>query len=196
MKMIETEFESNANTSGLHKFHQLRRGVNPKGESVYIYNRITAEGNVFGFEVFTPMVTKAGTVQKFPNGSTRTIEDDTENYPGASSFGRTAYFCSTMDRAEFRFNELMGIENLTEVHVAVNPKPVAVTPKPVKPSNSPEPQYPGPEFTMQEISDLNGIEKTKMYFLMRDLLAQGKVRELRRESRGRGRPTVIYGVVA
>jgi hypothetical protein len=40
------------------------------------------------------------------------------------------------------------------------------------------------------------MDKPNMYIVIKEFIAQGKVKELRRESRGKGRPTVIYGTVS
>ena len=108
MKDIDLEFQTNANKTGIHIFTRIKREVNSNGKPVYIYQRAREDdGKVFGFEVFIPTITKAGTVQTFPNGMTQTVEEDMENYPGASVFGHRAWFCSTLENAEKRFDWIM-----------------------------------------------------------------------------------------
>jgi hypothetical protein len=151
MKPIEIEFESNANATGLQQFRRLKHGVNPQGKNVYLYVRTYANGKnlgkVFGYEVFAPTITKAGTVQTFPNGITRTIEEDTENYPGATLFGKTAYFCSSMESAEKRFAEMM--EQPLEDAVEEDIEP----PKGKKPDMI----IPVGEFTIEDLAQQNNV---------------------------------------
>lgn len=48
------------------------------------------------------------------------------------------------------------------------------------------------EFTMEEIATANGMDKLAFYAIAKQFKDEGKIREVRRESRGRGRPTVIF----
>lgn len=51
---------------------------------------------------------------------------------------------------------------------------------------------PDGEFTMQLVAELNGMDKLNIYVYIRELVEQGVIEEVRRESHGRGRPTVIF----
>lgn len=55
---------------------------------------------MFGYEVF---MVKSST---FPNPDGGRTEE-TETYPRANAFGKTAYFCTTLERAMARFQELL-----------------------------------------------------------------------------------------
>ena len=98
MKMLEVEFQTNADKTGLQTFKQLKRDGR-----VCLYRREKPDGSIFGYEVIVVKLTKAGTT--FPNGVV--VPEDTESYGGAHSFGRSAYFCSTLQRAEERFKEFV-----------------------------------------------------------------------------------------
>jgi hypothetical protein len=160
MKQVEVEFESNANSTGLQQFRCLKHGVNPQGKNVYLYVRTHAQGHqlgkIFGYEVFIPTITRAGTVQKFPNGITRTVEEDMENYPGASMFGRTAYFCSSMASAEKRFAEMMGQVVEVEEPAEEEKETVAEAPEPPK-GKKPDLLIPVGEFTINDLAEHNKI---------------------------------------
>lgn len=160
MKQIETEFESNANSTGLQKFRCLKHEVSPQGKNVYLHVRTHAQGHqlgkIFGYEVFIPTITKAGTIQKFPNGITRTVEEDMENYPGASMFGRTAYFCSSLASAEKRFADMMGQVIEVEESVEEEKEIVAKAPQPLK-GKKPDLLVPVGEFTINDFAEHNKI---------------------------------------
>ena len=177
------EFESNANATGLQQFRRLKHGVNPQGKNVYLYIRTYATGKdlgkVFGYEVFTPTITKAGTVQTFPNGTTRTIEEDTENYPGASLFGRIAYFCSSMASAEKRFAEMMGeiIEEVAEEEE----KKIVKFPEPPKAIELPKGKKPTMiipvgEFTIDDLAQQNNVSYPTARHGLQFFLHDGEVK--------------------
>ena len=201
MKCIETEFKSNANSLGLMNFHMVLQGVNPAGKHVYIYHRTKLDGTPFSFEVFVPQITKAGTVQKFPNGSTRTIEEDTENYPGTSVFGHTAWSCATMVQAQARFDELTKVDvvpsedaeaeaNAVETSTKTSVKPAA--PKAIKPTITTIPA-PGIEFSTQELADLNHVAYPIASVYIRDAVERKEIAFKRDERRNpRGKDTRLF----
>lgn len=51
------------------------------------------------------------------------------------------------------------------------------------------------EFTMQEIAEANGMDKLSFYAIAKQFKEEGRIEEVRREARGRGRPTVIFAKV-
>jgi hypothetical protein len=97
---MQLVFVTNNDGCGDHVFTQIKRQGN-----VALYSRIDPENDrIVGYEVFTVKVVKAGTV--YAKGATPTA-NATESYPGAQSFGRSAFFCSTLGRANERFAELI-----------------------------------------------------------------------------------------
>ena len=91
---LRTEFTQNADRLGFHHFKLIKRS-----EKVCLYQRNKADGSLFGFEVFVV------NSESFPDGNGQRTEVR-ETYPSAKSFGRTAWFCQTLKRAETRFNGL------------------------------------------------------------------------------------------
>lgn len=172
MKEIEIEFQHNANKTGTQIFTRIKREVNSNGKAVYIYQRAREDdGKIFGFEVFVPTITKAGTVQTFPNGMTQTVEEDMENYPGASVFGYKAWFCSTLENAEKRFDWIMkgkpvavADEKKTVAKVEIHKEPKVPTALSVKPHRGrskgkrPDLMVPFGEFSVKNMADANKVE--------------------------------------
>ena len=199
MKCIETEFKSNANGLGVMNFHMALQGVTPAGKHVYIYERTKLDGTPFSFEVFVPQITKAGTVQKFPNGSTRTIEEDTENYAGASVFGHTAWSCLTMKDAQLHFDELTKIdvaeenaEGDAEDTTAENSVKPAAPKAATKQTITTIPAL-GVEFSTQELADLNHVAYPIASVYIRDAVERKEIAFKRGERRNpRGKETRLF----
>lgn len=95
IEQLRQEFTQNADRLGVHHFKQVKRDGN-----VVIYQRNKSDGSLFGYEVF---IVNSESFP-LPNGQ-RTATKET--YPSAKSFGKTAWFCTTLDRAEVRFAELL-----------------------------------------------------------------------------------------
>ena len=96
MKTLAQEFTQATDGLTPHRFKQLKRDG-----SVCLYARYDLrkpEGVVFGYEVFVVSVLKKSAKWGTPGD---------ETYPRSNSFGRTAYFCTTLDRAMARFSELL-----------------------------------------------------------------------------------------
>jgi hypothetical protein len=94
-KSLPIQFNQNTDNLGTHTFKQLQRKGN-----VVIYERSKIDGSLFGFEVF---IVKSHT---FP-GSDGQRTEASEAYPRANAFGKTAWFCTTLDRAMARFDGLL-----------------------------------------------------------------------------------------
>lgn len=187
MITLEKEFETNANASGTQTFRQIKAGTRvhtnkrtkeQSTQNVYIYERIMKDGKIFGYEVVIPGIIKGGTEQKFPNGVTKTIEDDTEMYPGASSFGRTAWFLSNEARAEDCFNEVLkegGSDEENEGDVI---------------------KIPNHEFAVKDYAEELGLPYADVANWAQSQIKEGKLKVLRKERRAaRGRATNILGAV-
>jgi len=187
--LSQSKIESNANQTGVQQFTVVKQGTNPvNGKNVYIFKRTFKDGKVFGYESIISSVKKAGTYPLPPKGSGKTItyEEDFEEYPGASQFGRTGFFCINMERAEARFKELMG-----EVIIEEEPE---VIPTPKEPSVNKAIIVPlTGEFTINEYAAKNGIAYVNAYLLIKQKLVDGSVIFIREERRhARGKPCKIY----
>lgn len=92
---LAQSFTRNADQAGVHTFTQ----VNRIGDAT-IYRRDKLDGSLYGFEV---LVVKC---KAFPSplGGLGPLR---EVYPSAQSFGKTAWFCSTLERAQARFDGLL-----------------------------------------------------------------------------------------
>ena len=95
MKTLAQEFKLASDGLSTHLFKQLKRTGR-----VCLYARYDLDkpGMVaFGYEVFVVNVLKKTAKWGTPGD---------ETYPRSNAFGRTAWFCTTLDRAEARFAEL------------------------------------------------------------------------------------------
>ncbi len=90
MKTLPLEFEQAADGLKKQRFKQVRREGN-----ITIYERRHLDGRLFGYEVFTVKC------KVFP-GQT----EPQEAYPKSRSFGKTAWFSVSLERAEKRFKAL------------------------------------------------------------------------------------------
>jgi len=98
MKKLQLKFQTNADGCGLQTFIQIKRNTNSA-----LYSRQRADGSIHSYEVFKVRLVKKGA--PLPGGLF--VEEDYEAYPGKSAFGKTAYSCKTLDRAEIRYEELL-----------------------------------------------------------------------------------------
>lgn len=94
MKLLETEFVMNADKRGDMTFKQIKRN-----EYAALYRRYRMDGTPMEFEVFQVKV--AGGTEIFGRHY-----DKYEQYPGAASFGRTAWATGDQARAEQIFDEI------------------------------------------------------------------------------------------
>lgn len=156
---------------------------------------------ITGFEVFKIRILPKGT--KIFDTVT---QDDEEKYPTAEQFGRTAWFAGDLAQAEMIYNRLetgnqpCSGETEPEPDNPVADEPVA---EPVKRGRGRPPKgekptikLPTGEFKMQDVADLNDMGKANVYIIVQEFIATGKVKETRRVSQGRGRPTVMYEKVS
>lgn len=160
-------------------------------------------GRVTGFEVFKIRVLPKGT-KVFDT----VTADDEEKYPTAEQFGRTAWFAGSLVQAERIYNKLEAGGNPGGVDEPNPTSPVADAPEPdVKPvvkrgrgrppkGGNPTIKLPKGEFKMQDVADLNSMGKANVYIIVREFIAEGKVKETRRVPSVRGRPTVMYEEVS
>lgn len=106
MKKLQIEFQSNVDKCGIHTFKQIKRN-----SKVAMYQRIRLDGTSHSFEVFKIKIVKAGA--PLPNGSV--VPEDYEQYPGTSSFGKHAYSCMNIDRANYWYDLInKGLDEIEE----------------------------------------------------------------------------------
>jgi hypothetical protein len=203
-------FETNANLTGIQSFSLIKSAITPGGKRAYVYKRSRKDGGLFGFEVFVPHILKAGHVQKFPNGVTKTMADDTEIYPSKTAFGKTAWFCVNERHAERRFNSLMNITiDMTNTNNPISPEDVSTeTPVQIENDNNnnttpgrrgrpkgarPVLVMPDGEFSITELAVKNKVEYTTAVVFLKDGEASGIVNRTRTERRNaKGKPTQLF----
>lgn len=189
---MQTEFITNADGCGDHLFTQLVRKGN-----VAVYRRDRVGGTVFGYETIIIKTVKAGTV--YVKGGKAT-ETDTESYPGAASFGKTGFSYITEKDAMDKFNDLVKKE---ENKTVVDDEPMTLgfvtssvvedEPTTVVKNNSDGVLIPSGEFTQADFAEVNNLPpRGSVYNLLKSMIEKGSVKESRRVSFGRGRPTVMY----
>lgn len=198
LEQAEPTFESNANSTGLHKFEMVKRGTTTDGKNVYIYRRVLKTGKIFGFEVFVAKFIKAGTVLKFPGGVEKTITEDTEQYATKTDFGKRAWFCSSLERAETRFKQLIEIqhnttENEEESEVETDgTSGVRGRPK----ADRPVLTLPVAEFSIKELAEQNKVDYSVAFIFAKEMETAGKIKRTREERRAaRGKATQLFSKV-
>lgn len=188
MKTLEKQFVMNADKCGNHTFTQVRRQGNV---CLYRRDRVT-NGSLFGFEVFLTKTVKAGS--PLPGGGT--VAEDYEQYPGASSFGRSAWNTNSEKRADELFAELLGKQT------AIVPETEETELVPVARVSQPKGdrralKWPEGPFTQKDLAAFNGIDNYKeVYTDLQRALANGtlKISEQTKEV-ARGRAAKMFEVV-
>ena len=203
MKQLKLEFVKNCDGCGKHKFVQLRR----EGD-VCLYERLKMDGNHFGYEVFITKTVKAGS--PLPGGLK--VEEDYEQYPGSSQWGKTAFSPSTLSGAEERFAELVAKSKVlsdAREQTAVTGKRVrarkivnVMKVKPVKSVGDRKGRksvdrtqfvFPDGEWTMKQAHTLNPtVCHATIWTYAKQLVKSGDLIVCGQMSGGRGKPTLLY----
>jgi len=181
----------NADKVGNNIFTQVKR----EGK-VAIYKRSWPDGEVKSYEVFIIKTVEKGS--PLPNG--KTVEETYESYPGAASFGKTAYDCKTIDRAESRFVELMEkVKNRDDAkeEAIKTGKPVRRGRKASVNKNVMTIPSKNSKFTINMMISDTGEKKPNLYIIVKKWIADGLVRVAgtQRKEGQRGRAEVVYEVV-
>lgn len=191
MKLLEQEFVQNSDKRGDNKFVQVKRN-----EYGAIYQRFKMDGTPLEFEVFQVKV--AGGNEIFGRHY-----DEYEQYPGAASFGRTAWSVNSLQQAEKIFDEITaGKGSRKDGQTAITPIVVKIRKtggKRGRPRVSrPEIVLPKKKFNMKDLLKVNktGWSQPTLYIELMKLVKQDKVQEAERKQLGRGRPVVFYKVKA
>jgi len=198
MKKLQVEFQSNADQTGLHTFKQLKRSTNTA-----LYQRTRKDGTTHSYEAFKIKIVKAGTV--FAKGATP-VAEDYESYPGKGGFGKYAYSCKTLERAQLRYDELLRSEIALDdadddiVIVADGEKnqsvnKVATGKRGRKAVDRSSLKIPKDKFTMKQLELLNpNVSFALLYQHIRALLdVQFKI--VGTLQGGRGKPTLVYAAI-
>jgi hypothetical protein len=176
MKLLEKQFKCNTDKSGEQLFRQMR-----KKDGVAMYQRVRSDGSIKGYEVFIIKTIKAGT--PLPDG--KSVNDDYEQYPRATHWGKTAWSPGSESAAEEKFDDLV-LRMRSEVGQPKRPgrKAVATT-KFVVPSG---------KFTMKMLVAQTGMTQPVLYLKIQKLITDGKVVVVDRirSENSRGRLAVVY----
>lgn len=194
MKILEMEFVYNADKCGTHTFRQIKR----EGK-VALYERIREDNNSsFGYELFFIKTVKAGA--SLPDGTT--VQEDYEQYPGKSVFGKTAWFLGagpeSLKWCLNRLNELVkeqsdqAIEEETEAEVEES-VPVLKIEK-TAPAEDIAIQIPSGKFTHAELANFNKKTRPQVYVQLQQLIRSKvlKVAGTRPPTSGKGKSSNLF----
>lgn len=198
MKKLQVEFQSNADQCGLHTFKQIKRTANTA-----LYQRIRKNGTTHSYEAFKIKIVKAGTI--FAKGA-KPIEEDYESYPGKGGFGKYAYSCKTLDRAEMRYEELLKAQiafddvdddavESTDNEKKQSVNKVAAGKRGRKAKDRSNLKIPKDKFTMKQLELLN--PEVSFAFLYQHIRSLLNIEYKIVESIGgkRGKPTIVYAPI-
>lgn len=173
--MIKLEEQFNDGSGGFSAeplvYKQIKRT-----EKVALYQRSRQSGKVLDYEVFYIHVDAKGKVIKFPNGTVKVFEDDTENYTSSGKFGKTAWSCSTLESATKRFDacvkeSLIPDDAIETVDLII----------------------PAIEFTTGEFATQNNVPYHTAVQFIKANMEMGKIKFLREEHKqAKGKPSKIY----
>jgi hypothetical protein len=156
-----------------------------RNDTAAIYAR-KRENKVLGYEVFQIKVIPKGFTYKFPNGTTKTVEDDTEQYPSTSQFGITAWSPATLDRANVYFDKL------TNTSVVDEPEIETISVKTPAPLVTEADLAPG-EFTVNMFASERNMDYVRANLIVKASIEAGKFKLLRTQRlNGAKRPSNIY----
>jgi hypothetical protein len=191
MKKLQKEFTANYDKVGNNKFIQIK-----KENGVAMYERQNMDGSHRSYEVFAVKVVEKGT--PLPGGNK--VQETYEQYPGCAAFGKTAFDCKTIDRAEERFAELV-----EKVKASADAKEEAAkSGVPVKRGRKAGPKMDvkmtlnkGSKFTISMLSTYTGVHVAFIRMAVKNWLNNGVITvngSVKNES-GRGKPAIEYVVV-
>jgi len=171
----------NADKCGNHTFTQVRREGNI---CMYRRNRVDND-RLHTVEVFVTRVVKAGS--PLPGGGT--VAEDYEQYPGASSFGRTAWSTGDIKGGELIFERLLkkqiAVEEADTNETELVPVARVVQPKGERRALN----WPTVPFTQKDLAAFNHIDNYKeVYTDLQRALATNHVRvceQVKEVNRGR-----------
>lgn len=174
-----------------------------------VYER-SRDGKPYDYETFLIKVDPKGKVFKFPNGTTKTLQDDMEKYPSSSQFGRIAWSYSSRGMAIHRFleltqgkvkeNEVEGDDTSNDPGTSVDS--VKETPKATsediedKPYKGPDLLIPVGEFSTKELAAANNVQYPIAFLFLKDREKKGQIKFTREERRAaKGKATRLFSKV-
>jgi len=184
-----------------------------KQDDVYLYHRTNMDKTHRSYEVFLSKFIAKGS--PLPGGLVEKV--DRMAYPGANSFGKTAYDCKTIDQAENRFDELLvkSKEKIDNKELSLktgkiirgrkaNPNKVVVVKniggKRGRKRMDVNFQLPncGCTFTMKELVASSCVNQPLLYVRIQELIRSNKVivSGSFREEGARGKSQLVYMVIA
>lgn len=193
MKILEKTFVMNADKCGNHTFTQVRReGM------ICMYRRDRVENKrLHSVEVFITKVVKAGS--PLPGGGT--VAEDYEQYPGASSFGRTAWSTASIEGGNLIFERLLS-KAAPVAGVEVESDETETELVPVVKVSQPKGErrairFPEGPFTQKDLAAFNNISNYKeVYTDLQRALANGTLRVAEQVKEvNRGRAAKMFEVV-
>lgn len=188
----------NADKCGVQSFIQLDRT-----ENTACYKRVREDGRVFGYEVFKVKIRHRG--DPLPGGSVEA--EDRECYPGASSFGRTAWSYRSEKYALLKHDELVKKLTAVEIEETENEAEPSVENVPVVDDGTPKrrgrvaairPAFVVPEnkFTLKDLIPLNpGYTPALIYVEVQKLVQTSVVAligHVEKKEGERGKPAGLY----
>lgn len=165
-------------------------------ESVALYSRVR-NGKIESYEVFT--IRKRLKGQPLPGGLFE--KEDREVYPSANQFGKIAWACQTLDRANEKFDELVSgpsveINNNDEDnndHSEIETPVVSETPKKERVKKTVSFPIPDTEFSIGDYASSLGVSYAEVFLWSKQELVNGTIKLLRKERRnGSRKPTNVY----
>lgn len=171
MKTLEKEFVSG---EGGFSATPLTYTQVARTDKVAIYAR-SRDGEVREYEVFRIKINPKG--KKIFN---TVLEDDEEQYPPTSAFGRSAWSfggdsAKAKIRAMARYNELVK-EAGAKIEEASEGEEEATMTVPVVKVDAGELKVPQGKFTHAELADFNQKTKQQVYFILQQYVKDGKLK--------------------
>jgi len=193
MKDIPTHFVSNFDKVGNCNFDLVK-----KQNDVYLYHRTNMDATHRSYEVFLSKFVAKGT--PLPGGVVE--KEDRMAYPGANSFGKTAYDCKTISQAEARFDELLvkSKDKADNKELSLQTGKIVRGGKRGRKRMDVNFQLPdsGGTFTIKQLVASSGLNQPLLYVRIQELIRSNKVivSGSFREEGARGKSQVVYTVVA
>jgi hypothetical protein len=188
MITLEKEFVSGAGGFSADPL-TYRQIIRTDKFGLYVRHR---DKRIMDFEVFFIAVNPKGQENKFPNGTVKILEDDTEVYPTNSNFGRTAWTTNNLIVALEMFDRLIAGQ---PVHLSPSAETTETTPKVHKPVsvNIADLKIPEGEFSTRELAEFNQVLYPVAFTFLKDAIEKGKVKFTREERRNaKGKATRLF----
>jgi len=169
-----------------------------RSDTAAVYER-SRDGKVKDFEVFKIKFYPKGMIQKFPNGTTTTIEDDTERYPSNGDFGKIAWCCGKTE-AMRRFNEISNSavklddedDEIKIIEIDETVPVVSTGRRGRAPKQRHDLVIPDGEFTTNDLTELNQVDRNDAVFYINQELGK-KIQFIGEKRIGENkRPSKIY----